>query len=203
MKRIFVTIFFGVIGVSISACSNYYSEVSKIAKKTQAKRQSFHGGSMTLPDNASKKSILEAFKGGFHGDASASAAKPTKKIVVESLKKNKLSAYPQKSIGEAFDAYNKVAAKEWQENAGSDGKVYVDYICWFEGKALLPTLWKGDEVRTGLDIKFAIEESGETYIALATKLVMKTDGKVAMEIIPFSEMPKVVDAIYKNTKLSF
>lgn len=179
MKNILTILCAGVILTGITACSDFSADVARSIKKSESK----------------------GFK--FHGDALGAPGKVPVKLNVEVLKQNKLTAYPQKTIGEAFDAYSKAAAKEWQESLGTDGKMYVDFVCWSDASSFLAAAGKDGTVRTGLDIKFAIQENGDTYITLASKLVMKNDGKVQVEIIPFPEIPKLVDSIYNNRELLF
>lgn len=179
MKHVLTTMSFLVIMISISACSNYYVDVAKSVKKKETKIIKFHGDAIVTRDVISYK--------------------PT----VEALKNNNLNGYSQKNIGEAFDAYSKVSTKEWLEDVGKDGKVYVDYICWFKSKSFLQAVRSDGVMRTGLDVKFVIEKDGDTYIALASKLLMKNDGKIQKEVIPFPEIPKIVDAIYNNKELFF
>lgn len=178
--KIIVAIFSaGALLTGMTACSDYSADVARSIKKTETKGFKFHGDELVTP------------------------GKVPVKLNVEALKQNKLTAYPQKTIGEAFDAYSKATAKEWQEAIGTDGKMYVDFVCWFDAASFLAAAGKDGTVRTGLDIKFAIQENGETYITLASKLVMKNDGKIQTEIIPFPEIPKIVEAIYENREIVF
>lgn len=178
MKNIITLLCTGALLTGMTACSDYSADVARSIKKTETKVFKFHGDELGIPGKAPVK------------------------LNVEALKKNKLKAYPQKTIGEAFDAYSKAAAKEWQEALGTDGKMYVDYICWFDAASFLAAAGKDGTVRTGLDIKFAIQENGETYITLISKLVIKNDGKVQTEILPFPEIPNLVEAIYNNRALA-
>lgn len=152
-------------------------------------------------DMSSAASKLKKAK--FHGDSMETKSAPPKRSAVDALKKNSLNGYPQKTIGEAFDAYSKVATKEWREEQGKDGKYYVDYFGWFPEKALSPSAVAAGVIKQGLNIKFAIQEDGATYVTLGTKLSLLTGGKVQSEIVPLPEVTKILDVIYADRELAF
>lgn len=179
MYKIIQKLFFWAILFSIVACSNSFTDEADSAKTKESEPQKVHG------------------------EAPPASGNPAKTPTAEALKKNKLNGYPHKSIGEAFDAYNKVATKEWQEDIGRDGRFYVDFICWFGQQALSPAARKNGVVKKGLDIKFVVQESGEAYIAMASRLFMMADGKYQSEVIPLVEAARIVDAIYNNNELDF
>jgi len=179
MGKVLLHILLGVSLFVLSGCSNYYSEVAKSIENQRQKKLKFHAGLYDIP------------------------AKPLNRDSAYPLKKNKLSGYPQKTIGEAFDSYDKHARKIWTERLGGDGRMYVDFTCWFNDVGFIPAL-KGVGVgRSGFNLKFVVKEDGDTYITLAEKLFMKTSGEIDSEVIPFSELPKIVSAIYNNKDLHF
>lgn len=176
MKIILWVVSLGAALICLAGCSDYSADVADSAKKQSEK---------------SKK---------FHGEQAAPAKDQTVKVAA-ALRKSRLNGYPKKSVGEAFDAYSRVVSKEWQEDFGKDGKLYVDYICWFDGKAVSDPLRKTGTVKTGLDVKFVIEENGDAYIAMASKLYMLSDGKVQSTVLSLTEVTKIVDAIYNDRAL--
>lgn len=127
----------------------------------------------------------------------------SKTPMADSLKKTKLNGYQGKTVGEAFDAYSKAVAREWQEVDGLGNVYYVDYICWFDEKSVLPEHRKQTIVKRGIDLKFAVRDDGEAYIAMATKLFMKADGKIQSEFFKVEEVPNIVKAIYENKNVEF
>lgn len=127
----------------------------------------------------------------------------SKTPIADSLKKMKLNGYQGKTVGEAFDAYSKAVAREWQEVGGRANRYYIDYICWFDEKSVLPEHRKQAIVKRGIDIKFVVSEEGEAYIAMATKLFMKADGKIQSELFKVEEVPNIVKAIYENKNVEF
>ena len=141
--------------------------------------------------------------GKFHGDSTERTSAAPKITVVESLKKNSLNGYPQKKIGEAFDAYSKLTAKEWRESRGKDGKYYVDYFGWLPEQSLSPAAKAAGVVKQGLNIKFAVQKDGTTYVTLGTKLSQLAGGKVQTDVIPLNDVDKLLGAIYADREFTF
>ena len=139
----------------------------------------------------------------FHGDGADSTVKVTRTPVADLIKKKKLNAFPQKTIGDAFDSYTKAISKEWKDDLGRDGRYYVDYICWFDGKTVTPEERKSGVAKKGLDLKFVIHEDGEAYISVAIKLFQKEDGTVQTGYFAANEIGKVVEDIYNNKELNY
>lgn len=147
-----------------------------------------------------KKKIDASMK--FHGEAPTDPGKPLPTPIAEKLKVITLNKYPQKTIGSVFDTYKHVVAKEWKEGFGRDNKIYVDYIGWFDEKTVPPAARNVGVVKWGVDVKFAIQENGETYVTLVTKLLLLKDGTIQTELfaVPFEQ---VVDSIYSGKELTF
>lgn len=154
--------------------------------------------SADMPNTTSASKKLK-----FHGDSMQTKNAPHKDSVVEALKKNSLNGYPQKTIGEAFDAYSKFATKEWREALGKDGKYYVDYFGWLPEQSLAPTAKAAGVVKQGLNIKFAIQEDGTTYVTLGLKLSQLTGGKIQSDVVPLPDVAKILDMIYSDRDLAF
>lgn len=184
MKRILSFLLFGMLLVGIAACANNDPSVTDSTKKQSNQKNT--------PAAAGAKAA-----------GSKAAEKVTKMPYAEALKKSRLGSYPQKTVGEAFDSYGKAVSKQWQEDVGRDGKFYVDYICWFAENTVSPTAKGAGVVKRGLDVKFVIQQNGESYIAMATKLFMKADGKIQSEFFEMAEVTKIIDAIYANQELEF
>lgn len=139
----------------------------------------------------------------FHGDGAKSSGAITPTPIAGAMKKKKLKAFPQKTIGEAFDSYGKAVSKEWREDMGKDGRYYVDYICWFDPNSLSPEARKAGFTKRGLDVKFVIHGDGDAYITLATRLFVKGDGSTVTDYVGLSDLEKMVEDIYQNRELNF
>jgi hypothetical protein len=154
------------------------------------------------PTNMSKVSS-QLKKNKFHGDSMETNTAVPKRSITDELKKIHLNGYPQKTIGAAFDSYNKVASREWHEALGRDGKYYVDFICWFPSLATSVAAKKAGATKQGLNIKFAIQDDGTAYVTLGMKLAMMPDGNVVTEVVPLVDVPKIIDVIYADRELTF
>lgn len=141
--------------------------------------------------------------GKFHGGSTQMSSATRRITVVESLKKNSLNGYPQKTIGQAFDAYSKFTTKEWRESRGKDGKYYVDYFGWLPEQSLAPAVKASGVVKQGLNIKFAIQKDGTTYVTLGTKMSQLAGGQVQSDVIPLSDVDKILNLIYADRELAF
>lgn len=120
------------------------------------------------------------------------------------LKLKELKGYPQKTIGEAFNSYSPAASREWREFQAKDGKrYYVDYICWFDDNTVSQSLKGEGVVKRGMNIKFTVQDNGDYYIAMASRLFKKTDGQVLSTIFEGGEINKILDAVYANKEISF
>lgn len=137
----------------------------------------------------------------FHGSSSAVKRPHT---LVAALKKNHLAPSTTKTIGEAFDSYKYARRIEWKATPPvNDGPSYVDYICWFHVKPVSVLALKEGVKERGLEIKFSILKDGETYIAMARRLDVKSDGKLyATPILPL-DIKKIVTSLYENREITF
>lgn len=138
-----------------------------------------------------------------HGDGSRGAAAVPGTPIADALKKKRLNANSVKTIGEAFDSYRHVTVKEWRETSTKSNKYYVDYICWFDISSLSAAALKDGIVKRGLEIKFVIHEDGEAFIAMATRVEVKSDGKSYSTPIDLPEIKTIVTAIYENREITF
>lgn len=123
--------------------------------------------------------------------------------MLESLKNNHLDASSTKTIGEAFDSYKFSIKKEWQETPSPKGPSYIDYICWLDISPVSSAALKEGVVRRALDIKFVIHEDGETYIAMASRIDIKSDGMLYTTPIDPLDIKKIVKTIYENREITF
>jgi hypothetical protein len=143
-------------------------------------------------------------KKSFHNFTTTRSAKDGTPILA-SLKRNSLEFNAKKTIGEAFDSYKFAIKKEWRETPPStnDSPYFIDYLCWFAVEKDFFSVIKSGVKERGLEIKFAIREDGETYIAMARRLVSRYDGKLeATPLLP-SDIEKIVTAIYENREITF
>ncbi len=179
--------FIGLIALSITACSkgNEEKPPATIAPKAE-----------TLNVDTLKKKP-------FHGDMKTPASAVPRSTLLDALKKNRLEVASTKNIGEAFDGYKYAITKEWRETPTENGTCYIDYICWFQISPDSSAALKEGVVKRGLEIKFSIRKDGDTYIAMARRLDVKSDGKLyATPLLP-PEIRKAVTAIYENREITF
>lgn len=122
---------------------------------------------------------------------------------IAALKNNHLEVSATKSIGEAFDSYKYAITKEWRETSSESGPHYIDYICWFHISPVSSVAIREGVVKRGLEIKFVVRGDGETYIALISRIDIKSDGMRSVSIIDPPEIKKIVTAIYENREITF
>jgi len=139
----------------------------------------------------------------YHGDMETSSSAVPFNPVVEALKKNHLAVSSTKNIGEAFDNYRYAIKKEWRGTPTKDGPYYVDYICWFNVSPVSSVAIREGVVKRGMEIKFAVQEDGETYIAMASRLDIKSDGMLYSTPIDPPKIKEIVTAIYDNGEITF
>lgn len=123
--------------------------------------------------------------------------------VSQAIKKMMLKGYSQKTIGEAFDNYNKASSREWHEVNGKDGKYFVDYECWLNESALSDARKIEGIVKVGVNVKFVVMNSGDFFVAMVSRLQMRRDGKSLAEPLDPTLSKRVLEAIYTNTEMSF
>jgi hypothetical protein len=177
MVKAFIAVSISVLIVNIAACSN------------------------EKDDHAALKA--DPVKKSLHSDVSTTAPVASKTPVADALKKKMLNANSSKTVGEAFDSYKYLASKEWRETAAQNGIYYVDYICWLNVNSLSRAALKEGIVKRGLEIKFVVHEDGAAYIAMATRIDIKSDGKVYSTQIDPGAIEKIVSAIYENREITF
>jgi hypothetical protein len=141
----------------------------------------------------------------FHTEMNTTDSPAAASPVLLSLKDNHLPVSSSRTIGEAFDSYKHATEKQWRETARASGQFpyYIDYICWFPVSAVSSVALKEGIVKRGLDIKFAIQEDGETYITMASRTQVKSDGMLHTSIIEPDDIKKIVTAIYENKEIAF
>ena len=139
----------------------------------------------------------------FHGDMKTTASAAPVTPGVAALKNNHLDVSSTKTIGDAFDAYKFAIKKEWRETPTQSGPYYIDYICWFHVGPISSASLKEGVIKRGMEIKFAVHEDGETYIAMASRIDIKSDGMLYTTPLDPPEIKKTVTAIYENREITF
>ena len=122
--------------------------------------------------------------------------------LLESLKDNYLKESTTKTIGEVFDAYKYATKKEWIETA-TPSAYFVDYICQLEISPISLVAIRDGIVKRRLEIKFAVHEDGDTYIAMARRVEIRSDGMEHTTIIEPGDIKKIITAIYENREIIF
>lgn len=135
-----------------------------------------------------------------HGGDATSANAPAEGLV-EVVKKQKLLNYQDKTIGQAFGAYQHFSKTEWRETPMPKGKVYIDYIGQNKQGVLDADAIKKGIVATGVEIKFTVLPGGKLFVAMVSKLETKSDGKIYA--YPLDDHKRVIDAIYANKVIDF
>lgn len=177
----------GIIALSITACSKGNEEKSPPA----------------IAPKAEAINIDTLKKAPFHGDMKTSAPAVPGTSLLDGLKNNRLDVASTKTIGEAFDGYKYAIKKEWRETSTENGPYYIDYICWFQISPDSSATLKDGVMKRGLEIKFAVQKDGDTSIAMARRLDVKSDGNLyATPLLP-PEIRKTVTAIYENREIAF
>jgi hypothetical protein len=176
----------GIIALALAACSKDHEEKSPTAVPTKAKFRN------------SDKSKLQ-----FHSDMETSSNPTSGSPVLESLKNNHLEVSSTKTIGEAFDSYKYSINKEWRETPTDSGPYYIDYIGWFHVSPVSSVALREGVIKRGMEIKFAVHEDGETYIAMASRVDIKSDGMRYTTPLEPAEIKKTVTAIYENREIAF
>jgi len=176
----------GIIALSLAGCSRGNDEKSPVTVVPKAKFRSV--------DKLNKP---------FHGDIEAPTSAVSGPPILQSLKNNHLEVSSTKTIGEAFDTYKYAMKKEWRETPTKSGPYYIDYICWFNISPVSVAALKEGVVRRGMEIKFAVHEDGETYIAMASRIDIKSDGMRYTTPVDPPEIKKFVTAIYQNQEITF
>jgi hypothetical protein len=155
----------------------------------------------SVPPTVEKRDMEKFKKTPFHGDIKTDPSATTP--VVNALKKNYLPVSTTKNIGTAFDSYTYAKTKQWKDAPTKNGPYYIDYICTFEISPLSPAAIKDGVIKRELDIKFAIQEDGETYIAMASRIDIKSDGMRYIATLSPDEIKRTVTAIYENREITF
>lgn len=185
--KILLFAFIVITALSIIACSQDNKEKTSTSAATTVEKRD-----------------VEAFKKKpFHTDIKTVDSAASTTPVANAVKKNYLEVSSTKTIGEAFDSYTYAIEKEWREAPSRSGPYFVDYICWFHVSPISADAVKKGIVKQGLDIKFAVHDDGETYIAMASRIDITTDGMVRSTPLEPPEIKKIVISIYNNREITF
>jgi hypothetical protein len=147
------------------------------------------------------KDAFKTFR--FHGDVQTNTSSVPETLGIDALKKNHLEVSATKTIGEAFDSYKHAITKEWRETTSESGPHYIDYTCWFQINPVSSVAIKEGVVKRGLEIKFVVRGDGETYIAMASRIDIKSNGMRYVTVIDPPQIKNIVTAIYENREITF
>lgn len=120
--------------------------------------------------------------------------------LAEAVKKKNLLDYPSKTIGEAFGSYSYFNKREWSETFSASGKIYIDFIGWFNTSSLNAQNIKSGISAKGVEVKFVLNPDGPFFVAMVSRVEVKTDGK--MYKYPLPDIKYVLDSIYANKEWS-
>lgn len=117
------------------------------------------------------------------------------------VRKQTLPAYPEMTIGKAFDGYSYLTKKEWKETPSANGTIYIDFAGWFQGNQFsVDTIRRGIS-RQGVEVKFVIKPDGAFSVGMVSRLEATTAGTV--NAYPLSDVKVIMDSIYSNKEISF
>ena len=139
----------------------------------------------------------------FHGDLKPVDPALMNRVIVDALKNRTLSFNTSKTIGEAFDSYQYSTKKIWREVHTVSGPYFVDCTLSFPVHPLSMLSFKEQLVVRKLEIKFAVHETGESYIAMITRFDTKTDGMIYTHRYSPLEIEQIVKAVYENREITF
>jgi hypothetical protein len=176
-----------IIAVSVTACTQGTEDKSPSSTATKVERRN--------------KDAFKMLR--FHGDVNTNTSSVPETLGIDALKKNHLEVSATKTIGEAFDSYTYAITKEWRETPSENGPHYIDYICWFHVSPVSSAALKEGVVKRGLEIKFVVRGDGETYIAMVSRIDLKSDGMRYNTVIDPPEIKNIVTAIYENREINF
>jgi hypothetical protein len=117
------------------------------------------------------------------------------------LKDKSLSGYPTTTIGKAFDGYGYFTRKEWKATQAANGKIFIDFIGWFDSKSLDARAKQDKVYARGISVKFCIYPDGSFNVVMVTKLDAKSDGTFYQGHLPDSK--EIFDRIYGNKEIRF
>ena len=183
MNKILI-IAIGIISLGVTSCTK-----ADEGKQPKTEKVKFR--------NAAKPKLL------YHGNMETSDSAVISSPVLESLKNNHLEVSSTKTIGAAFDAYKYSTKKTWRETSTEKGPYYIDFSCWLDVSPVSRVAFRDGVVKRGLDIKFAIQDGGETYISMITRNDIKSDGMSYTTIVDPPDIKKIVTAIYENREITF
>ena len=119
------------------------------------------------------------------------------------LKKSKLSLFPSKTIGEAFDGYRYFAKREWKETPASGGRVYVDFTGWLKARTGFLGIFDLGEnpSNRAIGIKFMVNLNGSYRAVMASRIEKKADGMLYNQ--PVEDLHDILKKIYENKEIKF
>lgn len=116
------------------------------------------------------------------------------------LRNKTLAGYESITIGNAFEGYKYFTKKEWKETTSQNGKIYIDFIGWVDSKALDAATIKAGISARALDVKFVINPDGSFFVAMMSKIDVKTDGKLYG--YPLEDKDGMLAKIYANKEIT-
>jgi hypothetical protein len=136
----------------------------------------------------------------FHGPVSPAPGAPGDEPGLSGvLKHSKLTAYPSKTIGEAFDGYRYFVKREWRETRSSGGRIYVDFTGWFKTGVFDANALQNRISMRGIGIKFIVHPDGRYGAVMASRVEIKTDGKLYSQ--PIDNLNDILKNIYANKEI--
>ena len=96
--------------------------------------------------------------------------------VIVALRKGTLKNFPSKTIGEAFDGYDRLIEKEWKAYLRSGGMFSIDFTGWLKPEDLNEQDRRNGIVKKGLGVAFIINVNGSYYASAATVIEGREDG---------------------------
>ncbi len=134
-----------------------------------------------------------------HGTSGGSASSGQPEGFVGIVRDQKLPIAADRTIGAAFEAYRYFGSREWKETRNAAGKVYVDFKGLFTGTPLEKSV-KDGVIRQGVEVKFVIEQNGNFYVAMVSRIDVTSDGR--MTLYPM-EGKELIERIYANKEITF
>ncbi|WP_088536437.1 hypothetical protein [Geobacter sp. DSM 9736] len=129
----------------------------------------------------------------FHGVNDTSAGSSQGFVAI--IKGATLADYRTATIGKATDDYRYFTRREWSETRSENGKVYVDFSGWFDGKRVINGL-----AADGVEVKFVIEPTGEFYVAMVSGLQGNAGAGITRH--PLAQIKPVLESIYSNKPIT-
>ena len=134
-----------------------------------------------------------------HGESAATQNSTTPFIDI--VKKKTLREFPSVPLGKVFNDYSYFTQREWMETSNTKGKIFVDFIGWFDSKYLDDETVKRGVARRGLGFKFMLTMDGSFGLVMVSKLEEMTGRK--MNSYPLEDAKGILGKLYGNKEIQF